>query len=161
MAHASQEQTHQPGRNNNLIKTRALLHKYVQAGVKYATAGGGRAVSRIFRLRCPSQQGGRHLTKHKQQQVPPPASAENPSAGMSVAAESLRVLPPFPFVSCKCPSKRLRRGGAVPMSPAGRSGAPGITGAHRVPRPQPWVGDTAAGEPSPGQSQALDADSSR
>lgn len=50
LAHASREQIHQPGRNNNLIKTQALLHKYVQAGVKYATAGGGRAVSRIFRL---------------------------------------------------------------------------------------------------------------
>lgn len=41
LACASQEQKHQLGRNNNLIKTQALLHKCIQVGVKEGSAGGG------------------------------------------------------------------------------------------------------------------------
>lgn len=33
-AYASQEQKHQLGRNNNLTKTQALLHKCIQVGVQ-------------------------------------------------------------------------------------------------------------------------------
>lgn len=100
--------------------------------------------------------------KHKQQQVPPPASAnENPSTIMSVEAKSLRVLPPFPFISCEFPSKHLPPGRTVSVRLAGGSGAPGITGARRVLGPRPWAGDIPAREHRPGQSQALDTHNSR
>ena len=80
---------------------------------------------------------------------------------MSMEAESLRVLPPFPFISCERPSEPLQPGGTVSVRLAGGLGAPGITGARRDPGPRPWAADARAREHRPGQSQALDADNSR